>query len=113
MAAWSDILEEARQSLGFAGRVVPRNLEGIRAALRPERLGDLDDELSSLSKGSEFEVFLDHWWTQAMSDSVPDADDKESAIEFADLAIALRVRTAGAPGYTQAQVEEMLRDVAS
>ncbi|MER6997579.1 hypothetical protein [Streptomyces sp. NPDC000410] len=99
MAAWSEILEEARQDLGFTGEVVPRNLKGIRAALKPERLADLDAELSALSEGAIFDAFLDAWWTQALADSASSVEDRERAIDFADLAISLRVlRSGGGPG---------------
>ncbi|MFC8917605.1 hypothetical protein ACFT5C_17710 [Streptomyces sp. NPDC057116] len=113
MAAWQSILEEARETVGFTGHVVPRNLDGIRHALLPERLVDLDRELATLTEGSAFEVFLDHWWTQALADSAVGREDKERAIEFADLAIALRVKQSGATGYTQDEVEAMLGDLAS
>ncbi|MFS8199390.1 hypothetical protein ACLVWQ_11955 [Streptomyces sp. CWNU-52B] len=95
MTAWSEILQEAREALGFAGQVVPRNLEGIRAAVRPDRLPDLDAELATLSEGSAFEAFLDHWWTQALADTAGDADAKALAIDFADLATALRAKATG------------------
>lgn len=116
MATWNEVLEEARQGVGFSGPVVPRNLNGIRAALRADRLATLDGELGILSEGAAFDAFLDHWWTQALADSVAEPEEKERAIEFADLAIALRVRAvraAGGSGYTQAEVEEMLKGVAS
>ncbi|MFF3709231.1 hypothetical protein [Streptomyces phaeochromogenes] len=45
---------------------------------------------ATLSEGSAFEVFLDHWWTQSLADRATDADAKDLAIDFADLAIALR-----------------------
>ncbi|MEU9960724.1 hypothetical protein [Streptomyces sp. NPDC050982] len=110
MAAWSEILQEAREAVGFTGPVVPRNLEGISAALRPDRLPDLDTELATLSEGSAFEAFLDHWWTQSLADTATDADAKALAIDFADLAIALRAKAAGGSGtYTQAEVEDMLK----
>ncbi|MFF8845812.1 hypothetical protein ACF08N_24350 [Streptomyces sp. NPDC015127] len=113
MAAWGDFLEEARQDLGFTGQVVPRTVEGVRAALLPGRLPEFGAELGTLSEGVEFEAFLNHWWTQAMADSVQDEEGKESAIEFADLAVALRARAAGGPEYSHDDVEKMLKDVAS
>ncbi|MFL1901383.1 hypothetical protein ACJWDR_20040 [Streptomyces tauricus] len=109
MAAWSDILQEAREAVGFGGEVVPRNLEGIRAAVRSDRLPDLDAELATLSEGSAFEAFLDHWWTQALVDAAPDADAQALAIDFADLATALRAKSAEGGTLTQAEVEDMLR----
>ncbi|MCX4906528.1 hypothetical protein [Streptomyces sp. NBC_00878] len=114
MAAWSEILQEAREAVGFTGPMVPRNLEGIRAALRPDRLPDLDTELATLSEGSAFEAFLDHWWAQSLADTATDANAKALAIDFADLAIALRAKATGGSGtYTQAEVEDMLRGKAS
>ncbi|MFH8467500.1 hypothetical protein [Streptomyces sp. NPDC017991] len=109
MAAWSDILQEAREAVGFTGHAVPRNLEGIRAALRPDRLPDLDAELATLSEGSAFDAFLDHWWTQALVDAATDVDAQAVAIDFADLATALRAKSAGGGTLTQAEVEDMLR----
>jgi len=114
MSAWGEAIEEARQQLDFGGSVVPRNLSGIRAALRPDQLVALEDELSTLAQGAAFDAFLDHWWTQALADSASGAHGKELAIEFADLAVALRVRAAGGGlGFTQAEVEAMLKDDAS
>ncbi|MCX4584551.1 hypothetical protein [Streptomyces sp. NBC_01481] len=113
MATWSDILEEARQDLGFTGDVVPRNLKGIRAALKPERLADLDAELSTLSEGAIFEAFLDDWWAQALVDSASGPEDKEQALDFADLSISLRNMRSGGQVYTHAEVEAMLKDIAS
>ncbi|MBV1936753.1 hypothetical protein KUF83_09285 [Streptomyces sp. BV286] len=113
MAAWSEILQEAREAVGFTGRVVPRNLEGIRAALRPDRLPDLDAELATLSEGAAFEAFLDHWWTQSLADTATDADAKALAIDFADLVTALRAKATRGGAYTQAEVEDMLKGKAS
>ncbi|MFD9218520.1 hypothetical protein ACFWDI_00460 [Streptomyces sp. NPDC060064] len=97
MATWSDILVEARQDLGFTGDMVPRNLQGIRAALKPERLPDLDREPATLSEGPDFVAFLDAWWSQALVDSASGTEGKERALDFADLAISLRVRGAVKP----------------
>ncbi|WP_328494867.1 hypothetical protein OHS59_20520 [Streptomyces sp. NBC_00414] len=109
MAAWSEILQEAREAVGFTKEVIPRNLEGIRAAVRPDRLTDLEAELAVLSEGSAFEAFLDHWWTQALVDLATDVDAQAVAIDFADLATALRAKSAGGGTFTQAEVEDMLR----
>ncbi|MEU9186942.1 hypothetical protein AB0D14_20810 [Streptomyces sp. NPDC048484] len=113
MAAWSEILQDAREAVGFTGHVVPRNLEGIRAAVRPDRLPDLDAELATLSEGSAFEAFLDHWWTQALVDAATDVDAQDLAIDFADLATALRAKSTGGGSFTQAEVEDMLKGKAS
>lgn len=113
MASWDEYLEEARQETGYTGPSVPRHLGGIRAVLKPERLVDLEGELATLEEGDAFEAFLDHWWTQALADSNADAEEKERAIEFADLAISLRARAVSSAGYTQQEVEAMLRDPAS
>ncbi|MEU5239733.1 hypothetical protein ACH4UR_25250 [Streptomyces lydicus] len=110
---WADAVEQAGEATGYAGEVVPRAVEPIRAHLRAGRHREFDLELGALSQGGAFEAFLDHWWTQALADTALDADARELAVEFADLAIALRVRSEGGPTYTSAEVEQMLTRMVS
>ncbi|MFI1825060.1 hypothetical protein ACH41E_01230 [Streptomyces sp. NPDC020412] len=110
---WTDAVSEAREATGFRGEVVPRTVEAVRKAVSTARHSEFDQELGALGRGGAFDAFLDHWWTQALADSMPEQDARELAVEFADLAIALYVRAKGGPTYTSTEVEQMIKRVVS
>lgn len=53
-------------------------------------------------------MFLNHWWTQAAADSAADADAREQALDFADVAVSLYARVTGGPTTTQAEIEALV-----
>ncbi|MER6916025.1 hypothetical protein ABT354_30490 [Streptomyces sp. NPDC000594] len=110
---WAGALEEAREATGYSGEIIPRTVGAVRSAVRPGRHAEFDRELGALDRGAAFDVFLDHWWTQALADSALDEDSQELALEFADLAVALHVRGQGGPAYTPAEIERMITGAAS
>ncbi|MCF1595578.1 hypothetical protein [Streptomyces muensis] len=85
--AWRKVVAEAQEATGFTGNVVQRTVDGIGAALRLDHRADFYTELGALADSGGFEAFLNHWWTQALADAAPDADAREQAIDFADVAV--------------------------
>ena len=106
-AEWRDAVAEAREATGFTGVSVPRTVDGIGSALRLDRRADFYAELGALADSGGFEAFLNHWWTQAVADSAADADARESALDFADVAVSLFTRAVGGPTSTQAEIEAL------
>ena len=47
----------------------------------------------------------------ALADSAPDESVRESAIEFADVAVSLHSRASGGPTATQAEIEAVISKV--
>ncbi|MDT0441690.1 hypothetical protein [Streptomyces johnsoniae] len=107
-SAWSHAVEEARQQLGFPDPGVTRSVAGVAAALRPERRTEFRAELEALSEGVAFEVFLDHWWTQALADAAPGEEAREETLAFADLAVSLRIARGDSTSAPAARGEELL-----
>ncbi|MER7046477.1 hypothetical protein [Streptomyces jumonjinensis] len=105
---WEGALREAREATGFGGEVTDRTVGAVRAVVRGDRRSEFERELGALGGGGAFEAFLDHWWTQVLADAAGDEQARERAVEFADLAIALRVRAEGGPTHTAAEVERMI-----
>ncbi|WP_323450272.1 hypothetical protein [Streptomyces yaizuensis] len=110
---WDSAVREAREATGFRGEVTGRTIAAVRAEVRADRREEFDSELGALGGGGAFEAFLDHWWTQALADAANDEEAREHVIEFADLAIALRVRAEGGPTHTADAVEQMITGPAS
>ncbi|MEX2982046.1 hypothetical protein [Streptomyces sp. C36] len=109
-ADWAAVCDQARQESGYSGPEPARTVDAIGAALRLDHRADFYAELGTLVDGAAFDVFLDHWWTQALADNARDEAAREAAIDFADLAVSLRARAADGPTYTMAEVEAMLAD---
>lgn len=63
--------------------------------------------MGSLSDPGRFDAFLNHWWTQALADSATEEETRQSAIDFAEVAVSLYARAMGGPASTQEQVEAM------
>ncbi|AJC57107.1 MULTISPECIES: hypothetical protein [Streptomyces] len=110
---WADAVRQAREGTGYAGEDIPRTVEGIRERVQADRWDEFDRELGTLGGGRAFEAFLNHWWTQALADTAPGTEAREIAIEFADLAVALYVRTEGGPTYSSDEIERMITGKAS
>ncbi len=111
-AEWQRAVAEAREATGFAGRDIPRAIEAIGAALRLDHRAAFYAELGTLADSGSFEAFLNHWWTQALADSAADAQDRETAIDFADVAVSLYARAAGGPKSTQGQIDAIVMGTA-
>ncbi|MDT3396610.1 hypothetical protein RKE29_08135 [Streptomyces sp. B1866] len=105
---WSRALRQAREDTGFRRAELPRRVDSVRAALSAERQAAFDAELAALSDGVAFEVFLDHWWTQALVDTAGDRTAKEEALDFADLAVSLRISLSGGPTASAADAEVLV-----
>jgi hypothetical protein len=106
---WPGAVEQAGEALGYRDPGVPRTVAGVRDALRPVHLDAFHEDLATLSQGISFEVFLDQWWTQAVVDRAGhDEDAREAALEFADLAVSLRISASSGPTLSMAEVEVML-----
>ncbi|EDY50411.1 hypothetical protein [Streptomyces clavuligerus] len=112
-ANWAGAVGTAREASGFGGEAVVRTVAAVRAAVRPERRAEFDRELGAVGGGGAFDVFLDHWWIQALVDAAPDEGAREAAVEFADLAVALRARGEGGPTRSAAEIEQMLAEMVS
>ncbi|WP_031484268.1 hypothetical protein [Streptomyces bicolor] len=105
---WQNAVAAAREATGFAGSVVERTVDGIGSALRLDHRADFYTELGALADSGGFEAFLNHWWTQALADAAPDADAREQAIDFADVAVSLFARAAGGPTSTQSEIDAIV-----
>lgn len=101
---WQNALRQAQEEIGYRDPGIPRTVAGIRDVLRPELRDEFLAELGALSDGGPFEVFLDHWWTQVVVDAASDDDGRESALDFADLAVSLRILSVGRPTVSMADV---------
>lgn len=104
---WADAIHDASTDLGHPDPGITRTIAGIRPALRTDRRTAFDAELSALSEGGAFDVFLDHWWTQALQDTATDEDTRETALAFADLAVSLRIAHQSGPTVSAADIEEL------
>ncbi|MEC3996395.1 hypothetical protein VSR01_23945 [Actinacidiphila sp. DG2A-62] len=105
---WTAAVRQAREELGYHGAEIPRTVAGILGALRAKHRDAFHADLATLSQGIAFEVFLDQWWTQAVVDAARDDDGREAALEFADLAVALRISAGDGPTLSTAEVEQMI-----
>jgi hypothetical protein len=106
---WAEAVRQAQEELGYQDPGIPRTVDGIRGVLRHDLRDAFDADLGAMSQGSTFEVFLDEWWTQTVVDAAGDDEDtREAALEFADLAVALRISGSGGPTFSTAEVEDML-----
>ena len=106
---WTVAVRQAQEELGYPDPGIPRTVGGIRGVLRHGLRDAFDADLGAMSQGITFEVFLDEWWTQTVVDAAGDDEDaREAALEFADLAVALRISASGGPTLSTAEVEDML-----
>jgi hypothetical protein len=106
---WTEAVRRAREELGYPDPGIPRTVAGVRDVLRRDLRDAFDADLGAMSQGITFEVFLDEWWTQTVVDAAGDDEDaREAALEFADLAVALRISVGGGPTVSTAEVEDML-----
>ena len=108
MDTWPEAIARAQESLGYRDPGVARTVAGVLSALRPEHRDAFHADLETLASGMAFEVFLDQWWTQAVVDGSHDEESREAALEFADLAVSLRIRAGGGPSLSTAEVEELV-----
>lgn len=106
--AWREVVREAAEELGHRDPGIPRTVAGIQDALRPELRDEFLAELGTLSDGGPFEVFLDHWWTQVVVDAATDEQGRDAALDFADLAVSLRILSDGRPPVPTAEVEALI-----
>lgn len=106
--AWQKAVAEAREATGFTGAVVQRTVDGIGVALRLDHRADFYAELGALADSGGFEAFLNHWWTQALADAAPDAEAREQAIDFADVAVSLFARAVGGPKSGQSEIDAIV-----
>lgn len=108
---WAAAIRQARDETGYRGPDIPRTVGDIRSGLRDEHHEDFDAELADVADGAMFEVFLYHWWTQALADVAEGESARQAAVDFADLATALHATaTSSGRTYTSEEVEAMLRE---
>jgi hypothetical protein len=105
---WLRAVEQALEALGYRDPGIPRTVAGVHDALLAHHRDAFQADLATLSEGISFEVFLDQWWTQAVVDTTHDEDSREAALEFADLAVSLRISASSGPTLSTAEVEDML-----
>ncbi|WP_405479716.1 hypothetical protein [Streptomyces sp. NBC_00009] len=104
-AEWQTAVAGARETTGFAGKDIHRNVDAIGGALRLDHRAGFYVELGLLSDPEGFDAFLNHWWTQALADSATDEKTRRAAIDFADVAVSLYARAVGGPTSTQEEIE--------
>jgi hypothetical protein len=104
---WAEAVAGAKASLGYPDPRIDRTVAGVLGALRAEHRETFEADLAALSSGLGFEVFLDQWWTQAVVDGTDGEEAREAALEFADLAVSLRIRACGLPALGMGEVERL------
>ncbi|MEU3754495.1 hypothetical protein AB0H17_17265 [Streptomyces olivoreticuli] len=111
-ATWRDAVADAERQLGHTlPALIDRTVTAIGDALPLDHRAAFYNELATLGEGGMFEAFLDNWWTQATVSAAAD-DDRERAIDVADLAVtlwALHTRSSERD-LTNDQVEALLND---
>ncbi|MFR9723735.1 hypothetical protein ACL02R_10250 [Streptomyces sp. MS19] len=106
-SVWERAVREAEEQLGRVLPGIARTVGAVNNALGAERRAAFQRELSGLGDGGTFEVLLDAWWTQAVVDSVSDAESREALLEVADLAVSLRIASRHDP-VAQAEIDVLM-----
>jgi hypothetical protein len=104
---WAEAVAGAKESLGYPDPRIDRTVAGVLGALRVEHRETCEADLAALSSGLGFEVFLDQWWTQAVVGGADGEEAREAALEFADLAVSLRIRACGLSALDMGEVERL------